>query len=234
MFKLLKFKASKQTRIISFLLVGGLIVLTKTFSGAGSAPAPTENAPLSEQLGEIAGHFKQAVALVNDLSNAAEAVKTQVTVARVVDGDTFIDNEGNRYRIAFIDAPESKQAFGTEAANFLNALIEGKNVTIENLYKDKHSRIVAKVYLGGVDIAEILVEFGYAWNQAKIYDAEKNYSDKLETLEASAKENKAGLWALENIESPFEFRKNSFEIKKQAKDLLSDEGKHGGSKINQQ
>jgi|GEM_PF-1814031 len=233
MFKLLKFKASKQTRIISFLLVGGLIVLAKTFSGAGSAPAPTTNAPLSEQLGEIAGHFKQAAALVNDLSNAAE--KTQVTVARVVDGDTFIDNEDNRYRIAFIDAPESKQAFGTEAANFLNALIEGKSVTIENLYKDKHGRIVAKVYLGGVDIAEILVEFGYAWNQAKIYDAEKNYSDKLEALEASAKENKAGLWGLKNVESPFEFRKNSLEIKKigALKELLSDEGKYGESKINQ-
>lgn len=130
-----------------------------------------------------------------------------IYVKRVVDGDTFIDGNNKRYRVAYIDAPESQQAFGDESYIFLKALLEKKELMVNELYLDKYDRTVAVVYLNNIDIAEILVEYGYAWNQASVYNAEQLYIEKMDLLETKAKQNNAGLWALENNVKPVEYRK---------------------------
>lgn len=211
MFKLLKFEASKFTRLLVFALVFALIAFVKVYNQNDyQAQIPKgSHESLGAQFENIAAKFKEVAP--KDLLTKSELKKYEVNVKRVIDGDTFIDTNDNRYRIAFIDAPEKKQAFGNEASVFLKALIEDQNIKIENLYKDKYGRVVAKAYFDNVDIAEVLVELGYAWNQATFYNAEKDYADKLEKLETSAKENKLGLWASDNIESPFEYRGSNSE-----------------------
>lgn len=193
MFSFLKFNPSKTTKIISYILVIATLVFAKVFNYLDTLPASNsfENLVLNYS---------------SDLLDEKPQVLHSVQVQRVVDGDTFIDSNNNSYRIAFIDAPEISQSFGVEASDFLKALIENQECLIENLSTDKYERTVAKVYLGGVDIAHVLVEYGYAWNQANAYNADKDYAEKLDELENSAKLNKKGLWALSDNILPFEFR----------------------------
>lgn len=206
MFKLLKFEASKLTRLLVFALVFALIAFVKIYNqSAYQAQIPKgSHESLGTQFENIATKFKEVAP--EDLLAKSTIKKYEVNVKRVIDGDTFIDTNDNRYRIAFIDAPEKKQAFGNEASVFLKSLIEDQNIKIKNLYKDKYGRIVAKAYFDNVDIAHVLVEYGYAWNQANAYNADKDYAEKLDELENSAKLNKKGLWALSDNILPFEFR----------------------------
>lgn len=142
---------------------------------------------------------------------AAEAALNspyEVAVSSVIDGDTFKDEEGQYYRIAFIDAPESNQDFGNVATAFLKNLIENKQCTIETVSTDKYGRIVAKVYINGLDVAALLVEFGFAHDVSGVFNADKEYSEKLSLLEGKAQEERAGLWSSDDVKSPYEFRQS--------------------------
>src|SRR5436190_11230448 len=64
----------------------------------------------------------------------------------VHDGDTYTfknDSCTIKIRMAYIDAPELKQAYGIESKIFLSNKILNKNVTIHILNKDKYGRYVA-------------------------------------------------------------------------------------------
>lgn len=198
MFKFLRFKASKATRLFAF----GAVFIAVVFSKMFSADLPMQQiksqpSPLGVQLQEVVNRFKDVV----------PKAQFKISVKRVIDGDTFVDVNDRRYRIAYIDAPESGQAFGTESSDFLKILIENKEITLTELYLDKYERAVVIAYLDGIDIAEILVEYGYAWNQASVYNASQLYIEKMNALEAKSKQNNAGLWALENNVKPVEYRK---------------------------
>ena len=51
-------------------------------------------------------------------------------VVRVIDGDTFIIEGGERVRMIGIDAPELKDLYGVESKNQLKALIQNKHVKL--------------------------------------------------------------------------------------------------------
>ena len=187
MFKLFKFSEvfkfaeTKTVRVIAYILFFALIILSKIYSFNNPEQVVNEQAVTLE-----AEATESLVPVINNYN---------VNVKRVVDGDTFVDDKNKRYRIAFIDAPEVDQEYGSEATDFLKALIENKTSTVKELYKDKYERNVVIVFLDEIDIAEILVQYGYAWNQANIYNADKDYAEKLNRLELIAKENKAGIWS---------------------------------------
>jgi endonuclease YncB( thermonuclease family) len=67
-------------------------------------------------------------------------------VVRVVDGDTLVllvaGHEQERIRLAGIDCPERKQAFGTRAKQALTRRVAGKEVTIEWAKRDRYGRVV--------------------------------------------------------------------------------------------
>lgn len=181
----------------------GAVFVTVIFSKMFSADLPEQNkeqiAPLSNQFQEIVDRFKEVA--------PKPQANYKAYVKRVVDGDTFIDDNGKRYRIAYIDAPESNQVFGAESSAFLKTLIENKDIRITELYLDKYERAVVIVYLDGVDIAEYLVQYGYAWNESVTYKANKEYISKMNKLEIEAKSKKAGLWAFNDNKKPSEYRK---------------------------
>ena len=91
--------------------------------------------------------------------------------AKVIDGDTIVVAE-QLVRLHGIDAPKLDQTFwwwgqqiacGTMSLAALEALIAGVKVRCEVIERDRHGRLVAKVYSpNGVDIGRRLVSAGWA------------------------------------------------------------------------
>ncbi|OCX42351.1 hypothetical protein A7X81_03955 [Campylobacter ornithocola] len=124
-------------------------------------------------------------------------------VSRVIDGDTIeakFENEKLKIRLFGIDAPESDQAYGKMAKQFLNAIVLNKEVVLSVKDEDKYGRILAIVYLNDKDINQIMVKNGFAW-------AYEHYSDLYINEQNYAKENKKGLWEDENPIEPYKWRK---------------------------
>jgi micrococcal nuclease len=69
-------------------------------------------------------------------------------VVSVHDGDTItvlVDKTQIKVRLDGIDAPESKQAFGSKAKQALSEKIVGKQFTVE--WSDRYGRTIGKVRL---------------------------------------------------------------------------------------
>lgn len=112
--------------------------------------------------------------LLIGVSISAAAVWWQAPL-RVIDGDTVergwrIRIEPARYRLAGIDAPEtrgakcqSERALGKAATERLRALVAGGDVSLATLVaKDKYGRGVASLSLGRRDVGEQLIAEGLA------------------------------------------------------------------------
>ena len=129
-------------------------------------------------------------------------------VIRVVDGDTIRVREKNKeitVRLYGIDAPESKQAGGAEATEFLRDLLLTNQVALEVLDTDRYGRKVAIVVLRkGVVVQDEILKAGHAWVYAKYCKAPqcKGWNE----LERQAQELRAGLWA-EDAVPPWEWRR---------------------------
>ncbi|HVX50956.1 MAG TPA: thermonuclease family protein [Chitinophagaceae bacterium] len=116
-------------------------------------------------------------------------------VIRVIDGDTFVIETGERVRVIGINAPEMKTEYGEPAKQHLLAMIEGKTVDLEpdHVSKDKdvYGRLLRYVYLDGVDIDKKMVADGYAIAFLKYaFDKETEYK----AAEATAKTASLGIW----------------------------------------
>jgi len=127
------------------------------------------------------------------------------TISRVVDGDTvdLLDDGMQRHRIRLfgIDAPESKQAFGRQATEFLAGMVDGRRVEVVRKDKDRYGRTIGQIWLQGKDVNRIMVQKGYAW-------AYRYYSDAYVADENRARKHRIGLWRDKNPVEPYQFRKN--------------------------
>lgn len=129
------------------------------------------------------------------------------TVTKVVDGDTadVTQDSGKTERIRFhgIDAPESHQDFGQVAKRHLSGLVAGKRVRVE--YKpsrDRHGRIIGKVYQGGTYVNLEMAKAGYAWHYAQYAPDDRDIAEAEKTARAA----KRGLWADPHAIPPWEYR----------------------------
>ena len=74
-------------------------------------------------------------------------------VSKVIDGDSFrTKSRKNPVRLANVNAPEKSQTGFSKAKNQLNNLIQGQEVLIDTVARDRFRRSVAKVYKGGKSI----------------------------------------------------------------------------------
>lgn len=161
------------------------------------------------------------------LADRVEGTKSAIAVvegnARIIDGDT-IDVGGRRIRLEGIDAPESAQSCpgrfaggllgpwrcGTSAASALARLVGSSNVTCEAHEIDKYDRLIATCFVDGRDINREMVRGGHAWAFVK-------YSKTYISEEASARANKAGIWAsLKPAQPAWEYRKRRWASAEQA------------------
>lgn len=124
-----------------------------------------------------------------------------VRVVRVIDGDTFEIEGGERVRLIGVDTPESVkpdapvECFGKEASEYLKSLIEEKEVRLERdrTDRDRYARLLRYVYLGDVFVNERIVREGYAESVAYKPDTAKQ--SVFDRAEAVAKTEQRGRWA---------------------------------------
>lgn len=132
---------------------------------------------------------------------AAHAYK----VVSVADGDSMTVQVGRsrlKLRLAGIDAPEIKQAFGRQAGQSLRQLCSGKDAQYDAIAIDRFGRTVATVRCNGVDAGRTQVERGMAWASARNDSA-------LKALETTARNNRRGLWSAPHPVAPWQYRRRS-------------------------
>lgn len=83
-----------------------------------------------------------------------------ITIKRVVDGDTVIDDADNRIRIAAIDAPEIGTPGAREATEALRNLVQGEHVQLSGTGRDKYGRLVRKLFVRGRDVGSVMLRRG--------------------------------------------------------------------------
>ncbi len=118
-----------------------------------------------------------------------------VRVARVVDGDTFVTESGDKVRMIGINAPEANDVHGPEATRHLENLIEGKEVTLvaDELSndRDRYQRLLRYVEIGDIDVNLRMVQDGFAFAYLKYRFSR---SDKYRMAQVSATEQRVGMW----------------------------------------
>lgn len=134
------------------------------------------------------------------------------TVTRVIDGDTFEIENGQKVRMIGIDTPESvhpdkekNTEFGEMASAYTKQFLEGKKVRLEKDVSetDKYGRLLRYVYLeDGTFVNELLVKEGYA--KVSTYPPDVKYADVFVEAERYARENNKGLWAYEETSTASE------------------------------
>ncbi|MEY4931829.1 MAG: hypothetical protein RLZZ403_149 [Pseudomonadota bacterium] len=117
-------------------------------------------------------------------------------VIRVRDGDSLLVRAGGRdveVRLADVDAPERGQPHADQARKALIDLLQRRDVMVEVLDTDTYKRKVARVRRvpDGLDINAEVVRAGNAWVFRRYLR-----DPSLLALEDSARERRAGLWAL--------------------------------------
>ena len=135
-------------------------------------------------------------------------------VERVVDGDTLrvIDGEGQprTLRLLAIDAPESGQAGGEVARDFVAARVCGSSaVEWQSHGQDRYGRTVASVSIDGEDLAVALLRAGLVWRVRKYLDGQPaELQSAYENAWRQARESRIGLWA-GDPEPPWAWRQHS-------------------------
>lgn len=125
-------------------------------------------------------------------------------VIGIADGDTLTvlqNKKPLKIRLANIDAPERKQAFGLRSKKSLSDLCYRKEANYTILDVDRYGRSVALVTCSGVDVNRAQIERGMAW----VY-TQYNKDVSLPALQAEAKVDRRGLWADEDATPPWKFR----------------------------
>lgn len=132
-------------------------------------------------------------------------------VINVADGDTITvlddTNTQHKIRLAGIDAPEKRQAFGNVSKQSLADMVAGQSVAVEWVKADRYGRKVGKVLLAGLDANLVQIERGLAWHY-KQYQREQSPADQQSyaAAEIEARAARQGLWRdLEQV-PPWEFR----------------------------
>jgi endonuclease YncB( thermonuclease family) len=150
-----------------------------------------------------------AAALLASLGTAHADV-LEGKVVGVTDGDTvtvLVDRREVKVRVAGIDAPEKKQAFGQRSKEHLSDCAFGKAVLIEWSKTDRYGRTIGKVLADDVDCGLRQVQDGLAWHY-KAYAKEQTVTDRAAytQAESQAMALKAGLWSDPHPIPPWDFR----------------------------
>lgn len=136
-----------------------------------------------------------------------EALLLCVVVA-ITDGDTLRARCGDApeltIRLAEIDAPEKRQAFGERSRQHLAGLCFKKPAEVETKGKDRFGRTVARVRCEGTDANAEQVRAGMAWAFIKYLK-----DPEIKSLESEARGEHRGLWSDAAPVAPWQWRKGS-------------------------
>ena len=135
------------------------------------------------------------------------AVEVDCEAAAVRDGDSLaVDCAGVQHelRLYCIDAPElAQRPWGNAARAALLERVDGAALRYETVEEDDYGRLVARVSVAGIDLAEQLVREGAAVVYRRYCPAQAAYY----TAERSARAARLGVWRVEGIhQTPWAYR----------------------------
>jgi len=155
------------------------------------------------------------------LTAFVQAATIDGKVINVADGDTItiLDAQKTQHkiRIAGIDAPEKRQAFGERSRESMARFVAGKEVSADCHKTDRYKRQVCKVWVQPadcptcgktLDAGHAQIVSGMAWWYRE-YAKEQTPEDRrrYESAEQEASARKRGLWADREPLAPWEWRK---------------------------
>ncbi|PTT20575.1 nuclease [Acidovorax sp. HMWF029] len=130
-------------------------------------------------------------------------------VVAISDGDTLTVRCGSpgtyqqvKVRIAAIDAPESRQAFGQKSRQNLARMCFRQRASLQPVDEDSYGRTVAHVRCGNADVATAQVRAGLAW----VYTPYAESRPQLVALQRQARSQQAGLWSQKRPLAPWDYR----------------------------
>ena len=130
-------------------------------------------------------------------------------VVAISDGDTLTVRCGApgayqqvKVRIAAIDAPESRQAFGQKSRQHLAQLCFRQRAALQPVDEDSYGRTVAHVRCGSTDVATAQVRAGLAW----VYTPYAESRQQLVALQRQARSSGTGLWSQKRPLAPWTYR----------------------------
>jgi endonuclease YncB( thermonuclease family) len=132
-------------------------------------------------------------------------------VVHVTDGDTFtMVDAGKRehqVRLSGIDAPEPGQSYSQASGLHLAALVAGKRILVDYYQKDRHDRLVGKVFFNCMDINLAQIQKGLAWHDTE-HTFEQSPADMrlYATAEIKARKAARGLWQEPTPVAPWDWR----------------------------
>lgn len=131
--------------------------------------------------------------------------KLSCKVVGIRDGDSLIclhENKQIEVRLAYIDAPETHQAYANQAKQTLSQLVFKKIVTLHGIGYDKYQRLLAVVYDERKENVNLrLVKQGMAW-------AYQQTQPLYQTAQQEAQYYKIGLWQDKSPINPADWRAN--------------------------
>jgi endonuclease YncB( thermonuclease family) len=133
-------------------------------------------------------------------------------VVGIADGDTITVLDSNRkqhnIRLAGIDAPERKQAYGQRSRDHLVNLAFKRQATVDCYKTDQYKRQICRVWVEGTDVALAQVKVGLAWHY-KRFENEQTASERTSyaRAEEEARASRVGLWNHKQPVPPWEYRR---------------------------
>jgi len=127
-----------------------------------------------------------------------------ILVLEVIDGDTILLDGKVKLRLRHIDAPEIDNCKGQEAKQYLEDLVKGKKIIIQEKILDQRGRPLALVYLGNVLVNQKILEQGLA----RYHHDQTTQEDLLKNLGLRVKAEKIGIFSSEcyqqdeNLDNP--------------------------------
>lgn len=126
-------------------------------------------------------------------------------VVRILDGDTVEVLDANkqtyRVRLANIDAPERRQAFGEVSRQALADMAYRQKIEVIDKGGDQYGRRIGVLMLNGRDLNAEMVSKGMAWVYTRY-----NSNSALPALQQHARAAKLGLWIDPSPTPPWEYR----------------------------
>ena len=128
------------------------------------------------------------------INTDGEILKEEGVVKFVVDGDTFVMEDGRKVRLIGVDTPEFGERYFNDAKQKMFELVFGKKVTLVRDVSeyDKYGRILRYVYVGDKFVNLEMVESGYA--RVLTIPPDIKYSKRFVDAQTKAREEKLGIW----------------------------------------
>ncbi|MBD3234674.1 MAG: hypothetical protein GF315_13190 [candidate division Zixibacteria bacterium] len=132
---------------------------------------------------------------------ACEKDRPQV---RVLDGDTFIMDNGETVRLIGIDTPETGDEFASESTELLRQLLQIDDITFEYDQQkyDKYGRTLAYVYVDTYFVNKTLLDSGLAC--AYFHRPNLARFDELVQAQKQARASNINIWSAP-VKSPCEY-----------------------------